>query len=110
LKTKSLLLFHSLSETAHDVPRALGGNLILRPMYHAAQTSIATAELQRGARGRLRYVAETMGIRQASRLYAGFAKEVQLVDSVPGVGMEEGCAKYGTWLYGGSKAREEAIG
>jgi hypothetical protein len=35
------------------------------------------------------YVAETMGIRQAAPPYAGFAKEVELVDSVAGEGIVE---------------------
>jgi hypothetical protein len=58
--------------------------LILWPLYLAAQTSTATVEIRRGAAGGLEYVAETMGIRQAAPPYVGFAKEVELVDSVAG--------------------------
>jgi len=71
------------------LPRALTGNLILWPLYLAAQTSTATVEIQRWAAGRVEYVAETMGIRQAAPPYAGFAKEVELVDSVAGEGIVE---------------------
>jgi hypothetical protein len=78
-----------LSTTSHDAPRALAGNLILWPLYLAAQTSTATAEIQRWAAGRLGYIAETMGIRQAAPPYAGFAKEVELVDSPAGEAMQE---------------------
>jgi hypothetical protein len=78
-----------LSTTTQEAPRALAGNLILWPLYLAAQTSTATAEIQRWAAGRLGYIADTMGIRQAAPPYAGFAKEVELVDSVAGMSMEE---------------------
>jgi len=78
-----------LSETEHAAPRALAGNLILWPLYLAAQTSTATVEIQRWAAGRLGYVADTMGIRQAAPPYAGFAKEAELLDSVAGEAMVE---------------------
>ncbi|PMD43914.1 hypothetical protein L207DRAFT_552359 [Hyaloscypha variabilis F] len=78
-----------LSDSQQEAPRVLAGNLVLWPLYLAAQTSTATVEIQRWAAGRLRYIAETMGIRQAAPPYAGFAREAQLVDSVAGEAMVE---------------------
>jgi hypothetical protein len=78
-----------LSTTTQDAPRALAGNLVLWPLYLAAQTSTATPEIQRWAAGRLGYISDTMGIRQAAPPYAGFTKEAELLDSVAGMSMEE---------------------
>jgi hypothetical protein len=78
-----------LSTTSQDAPRALAGNLVLWPLYLAAKTSTATVEIQRWAAGRLGFIANTIGIRNAAPPYAGYAKEVELLDSVAGSGMEE---------------------
>jgi hypothetical protein len=78
-----------LSTTTQDAPRALAGNLVLWPLYLAAKTTTATADVQIWAAGRLGFIANTIGIRNAAPPYAGYAKEVELVGAEAGSGMEE---------------------
>jgi hypothetical protein len=81
-----------LSTTTQDAPRALTGNLVLWPLYLASQTSVATYEMRRWASERLRYIAETIGVRQAGPMAYALMKTLnieELVDSVAEMSMKE---------------------
>ncbi|KAF4620230.1 hypothetical protein G7Y89_g14589 [Cudoniella acicularis] len=83
-----------LSTDTNEAPRALAGNLTLWPLYLASQTSGVLDDVRRWARERLRYIANTMGIRQAEpmveRLTEALDSEVRVLgDSVAEVSMKE---------------------
>lgn len=68
------------STTTQDAPRALAGNLLLWPLYLAAQTTVVTDEMRRWAVDRLAYIGETMGIRQAGPMATTLRRTLDMVD------------------------------
>ncbi len=68
------------STTTQDAPRALAGNLLLWPLYLAAQTTVVKDEMRRWAADQLAYIGETMGIRQAGPMAMTLRRTLDMVD------------------------------
>ncbi len=78
--------------TTQGAPRALAGNLLLWPLYLAAQTTVVTEDMRKWAADRLAYIGETMGIRQAGPMAMTLRRTfdmVELADAVAEMSMKD---------------------
>ena len=77
------------STTDFSAPKMINGNLLLWPLYVAASTSMALADMRIWAIGRLRWISKTMGIRQAGPLAYALSINQELTDWQVGGGCSQ---------------------